>query len=243
MYDPSEALLQLGLYDYVWGEPGLLNTYNSNVQAEKARQENLAYQNMWKQIEKDKLDAEKQKTERAELAEAEAKMAELNKSLVNAKPQEAEVIKKQQAALLTRFPKLQDSYETALKAKVAEDNYQKRLINYKSMIPRIFNNDNEIDAEIQRVADSGLRESDKNDIITELRGKKSTKQMAAEARQSSIASHTGKKTTETLEEQDLTNKAQTAISSNTSPASLDEKVLNAIRSLGYSWNGTNWFKR
>lgn len=202
MYDPSEALLQLGLYDYVWGEPGLLNTYNSNVQAEKARQENLAYQNMWKQIEKDKLDAEKQKTERAELAEAEAKMAELNKSLVNAKPQEAEVIKKQQAALLTRFPKLQDSYETALKAKVAEDNYQKRLINYKSMIPRIFNNDNEIDAEIQRVADSGLRESDKNDIITELRGKKSTKQMAAEARQSSIASHTGKKTTETLEEKD-----------------------------------------
>ena len=243
MYDPSEALLQLGLYDYVWGEPGLLNTYNSNVQAEKARQENLAYQNMWKQIEKDKLDAEKQKTERAELAEAEAKMAELNKSLVNAKPQEAEVIKKQQAALLTRFPKLQDSYETALKAKVAEDNYQKRLINYKSTIPRIFNNDNEIDAEIQRVADSGLRESDKNDIITELRGKKSTKQLAAEARQSSIASHSGKKTGEALEEQDLINKAQTAISSNTSPASLDEKVLNSIRSLGYSWNGTNWFKR
>lgn len=208
MYDPSEALLQLGLYDYVWGDPGLLNTYNSNVQAEKARQENLAYQKMWKQIEKDKLDAEKQKTERAELAEAEAKMAELNKSLVNAKPQEAEVIKKQQAALLTRFPKLQDSYETALKAKVAEDNYQKRLINYKSMIPRIFNDDAEIDAEIQRVADSGLRESDKNDIITELRGKKSTKQMAAEARQSSIASHSGKKTTEALEEKDLAAKYQ-----------------------------------
>ena len=43
MYDPSEALLQLGLYDYVWGDPSLLQTYNANVQAAKAREEQAAY--------------------------------------------------------------------------------------------------------------------------------------------------------------------------------------------------------
>lgn len=101
MYDPSEALLQLGLYDYVWGNPGLLQTYNANVQAEKARQEQLAYNNMWKQIEKDKLDAEKEKQKRIDKATAQAKVNQLLQGYGYKTPQERSLIDDQivQAAI------------------------------------------------------------------------------------------------------------------------------------------------
>lgn len=75
MYDPSEALLQLGLYDYVWGNPGLLQTYNANVQAAKAREEQQAYNMLWKQIEEKKAADERAKADAAaaiEKAKAEA---------------------------------------------------------------------------------------------------------------------------------------------------------------------------
>ena len=68
MYDPSEALFQLGLYDYVWGNPGLLQTYNANVQAEKARQEQANYNKMLKQMEDDSRAAEAIKEKKMELA-------------------------------------------------------------------------------------------------------------------------------------------------------------------------------
>lgn len=101
MYDPSEALLQLGLYDYVWGNPGLLQTYNANVQAEKARQDQLAYNNLWKQIEKEKIDAEKEKQRRVEKATAQAKVNQLLQGYGYKTPQERSLIDDQivQAAI------------------------------------------------------------------------------------------------------------------------------------------------
>lgn len=245
MYDPSEALLQLGLYDYVWGDPGLLNTYNSNIQAEKARQENLAYQNMWKQIEKDKLDVEKGKLEAEKARTVEAKVAQLLKQRAEAKNTiEERQLDTEINGLLNDYPQFKDQVKGMRAAQEEDKNYAKNLNLFKGQLKRVFNTDADIDNEVRRVlAEPWLRESDRSDIISSIQSKKSTAQMSREADQASRASHTGKKTTEALEDQDLINKAQTAISSNTSPASLDEKVLNAIRSLGYSWNGTNWYKR
>jgi hypothetical protein len=243
MYDPSEALLQLGLYDYVWGNPSLLQTYNSNVQSEKARQENLQYQNMWKQIEQNKLNAEKQKTEAKELKDAEVEMAKLNKELVNAKPSDAVIIRKQQRALIAKHPSLKGSNIDAIRANEKEQAHQQYKVNFISNLPTVFKKNTDIDNAITNVMnDPTLYPDEKEKIIEGLRSKKSTEQLAAESSQSSIASHSGKKTTEALEETDLQSKATTAIKDNSSPSSLDEKVLNAIRNLGYTWKGT-WVKR
>lgn len=203
MYDPSEALLQLGLYDYVWGNPSLLQTYNSNVQAEKSRRENLAYQNMWKQIEQNKLNAEKQKTEAKELNDAEVEMAKLNKELVNAKPSDAIVIRKQQRALMAKYPQLKGSNADAYKAREQELQYQNDKARIIGELPTIFKTNDDLNSTIAGIMNNKiLRSEDKEKIIEGLRNKKSTQQMSAEASQSSISGHTGKKTTEALEEKD-----------------------------------------
>ena len=77
MYDPSEALLQLGLYDYVWGNPALLQTYNANVQADKARKEQQAYNSIWKNIELAKMRNEENKRKSIAKSTAEAKVTQL----------------------------------------------------------------------------------------------------------------------------------------------------------------------
>ena len=113
MYDPTEALFQLGLYDYVWGNPGLLQAYNANVQAEKARQEQANYNRMLKQMEDESRAAEIQKARNQEVKEARVEMAKLNKDLINARPQEAVIIRKQQEALVNKYPELETSFREA----------------------------------------------------------------------------------------------------------------------------------
>ena len=233
MYDPSEALLQLGLYDYVWGNPSLLQTYNSNVQAEKSRRENLAYQNMWKQIEQNKLNAEKQKTEAKELNDAEVEMAKLNKELVNAKPSDAIVIRKQQRALIAKHPQLKGSNADAYRAREQELQYQKDKTKIIGNLPTIFKTNNDLNNTITDIMNNEvLRPEDKEKIIEGLRSKKSTQQMSKEASQNEEASHTGKKTAEALNERDQAEKYQNML--------LEGKILTPkqekIRSKYYGAN-------
>ena len=96
MYDPSEALLQLGLYDYVWGNPSLLQTYNANVQAAKAREEQNKYNTLWKQIEMAKMQSEKDKANALKLNELNKEFDELQYKLTQTQdPLEVAWINKQ----------------------------------------------------------------------------------------------------------------------------------------------------
>ena len=245
MYDPSEALLQLGLYDYVWGNPSLLQTYNANVQAAKAREEQAKYNQIWKQIEERNAQMKEAAARQQELKEASVEMAKLNKDLINAKPQEAVIIRKQQEALVNRYPELSQSSADAIAARKAEQDYQKKKTNYIGKIPHTFANDALIDAKIKEILEQPediLRDEDKEALIKELQGKKSTAQLVKEAQQGATASHAGKKTTENLEAQDLLNKANTAISKNSRPSSLTSEIKQKIKELGYTWNGAQWVK-
>ena len=245
MYDPSEALLQLGLYDYVWGNPALLQTYNANVQAAKAREEQAKYNQIWKQIEDRNAQMKEAAARQQELKEASVEMAKLNKDLINAKPQEAVIIRKQQEALVNKYPELSQSPADAIIARKAEQNYQRNKTNYIGKIPHTFANDAAIDAQIQDILNQSedvIRDDDKEALIKELQGRKSTSQLIKEAQQSATASHAGKKTTENLNEQDLLNKANTAISANSRPSSLVPEIRQKIRELGYTWDGTQWVK-
>lgn len=203
MYDPSEALLQLGLYDYVWGDPTMLNTYNSNVQAQKAREEQARYNMLWKQIEDRNAQTKEKESYNKELKEASVEMAKLNKDLINAKPQEAVIIQKQQEALAAKYPELKSSTADAIAARKAEEDYQKAKVGIIGSIPRNFATDADIDAQVTRIMnDTTLRPEDKEAAIKDLQAKKSTAQLATEARQSAVASHSGKKTGEALNEKD-----------------------------------------
>lgn len=230
MYDPSEALFQLGLYDYVWGNPGLLQAYNANVQAERARQEQANYNNMLKQMEAESRAAEIQKARNQELKEAKVEMAKLNKDLINARPQEAVIIRKQQEALVNKYPELEMSFREANAAKAEEDAYQIGKTNTIGSIPSVFNTDAEKQAAIDKVIASNLRPEDKEDLIKSIRGTKSTAQMGKEASQSAVAGHTGKQTTEALAVNDILAKSATA---GYYPTTADKATMKAA---GYVWD-------
>lgn len=251
MYDPSEALLQLGLYDYVWGDPTLLQTYNSNVQADKARKEQMAYNNMWKNIELKKIAAEKKKEEAkaaAEQAKAldqekkdkEVKLAKLYQDYNNATgEQERAYIRKQIAALNGTSPEVENEMlaaydadrEAERQAKISEDNYQKRLVNRIAQIPKIFNTDAEIEQEIDRQANADIRPEDKAKIIDELRKTKSIEQLGREAVIASNTGFTGKKNTEALELNDVLKRASKIGEYTPTPA---DKAI--ARKYGYNWD-------
>lgn len=72
MIDP---LLQLGLYDYVWGNPTLLQTYNSNVQAEKSREAQREYNQYLKEYDRNKALTEEYRADRVEYAKLQKERA------------------------------------------------------------------------------------------------------------------------------------------------------------------------
>lgn len=270
MYDPSEALLQLGLYDYVWGNPSLLQTYNSNVQAEKARREQMAYNNMWKNIELKKIAAEKLKEEQKaqeeqakalaqEEKDKEVKLAKLYQDYNNASgEQERAYIRKQITALGGEKSKvgneMLDAYDkdkkAAADAKAIEAERHTKALKemgklYQNL--RLAKTAKDKESLAQTIYDKkmypDMNRSERDKMYAEVMGIKTVGEKIKESNEGAIASHSGKKTGESLEEQDLKNKATAAINANTPPSALDEEVLNAIRTLGHSWNGTNWFKR
>ena len=244
MYTPlDETMLQLGLYDYVWGDNTMLQNYLSRVEAEKNRESQREYNEYLKEYDKAKAEAEEAARKRQELKEAEVELASLNRDLIKARPTEAAVIRKRQAALFSKYPELSkdDSVEQAY---ADEQKYKQAKIAAQRALPTTFATDKDIDNAIASIADNAaLLDEDKEDIIKDLQSKKSTATLAREASQSAVASHAGNKTTETLNEADLKKKAEDAVKNNTSPSRLKSEVLDKIRELNYTWTANGWSKR
>lgn len=258
MYDPSEALLQLGLYDYVWGNPTLLQTYNSNVQADKARREQMAYNNMWKNIELKKIAAENEKTKEQEKKEREVKLAKLYQDYNNATgEQERAYIRKQIAALNNTSPEVENEMLSAYDADRAakemdakEEAFRhslalKEIGKLEALSRKVKTSDVKAalaESVYDRQKYPNMNDEERDKLYANIKGISTIDEKVKGAVEGAVASHSGKKTTENLEEQDLKNKAKAAIDANTPPSALDDNVRSAIRSLGYSWNGTQWVK-
>lgn len=237
-----DPLLQLGLYDYVWGNPALLQTYNSNLEAEKNRAAQYDYNQYLKEYDRARAEAEKDAAYQKELKEAEVEMATLNRDLVKANAPEAAVIAKRQEALMAKFPQLENSNEEALKKQKEEEDYQSKKIAIRSAIPTVFADENAINEQIANVMATDLRPQDKEELVKELQAKKSTAQLAKEASQSAVASHTGKKTGESLDDADLEKETLKLINAGKGPSSMNEAQRAKARELGYSYRHGTWSK-
>ena len=248
MYDPSEALLQLGLYDYVWGNPTLLQTYNANVQSQKARDEQHAYNTMWKQIELAKMKNEKDKANALKLNELNKEFDELQYKLTQTQdPLEMAWIQKQmrkvRADAAAQGMSLRGE-DNAFDASYAENRqYNEDLNAFKKSLKRSFKTEAEKNAELAKIDGSNFRDKDIIDMRKEISGIDSQQAKNAAAVSQSISSHAGKKTTEALEEKDLENKALEAIRLGTPPSALEDKVRTKIRELNRTWNGKQWSER
>lgn len=248
MYDPSEALLQLGLYDYVWGNPSLLQTYNSNVQSQKARDDQNAYNTMWKQIELAKMQNEKDKANALKLNELNKEFDELQYKLTQTQdPLEMAWIQKQmrkvRADAAAQGMSLRGEDKAFDKSYNENRQYNEDLNAFKKGLKRSFKTENEKNAELAKIDGSKFRDKDIIDMRKEISGIDSQQAKNAQAVSQSISSHAGKKTTEALEEKDLENKALEAIRLGTPPSALEDKVLSKIRELKRTWNGSQWSER
>lgn len=241
MYTPlDETMLQLGLYDYVWGDNSMLQNYLSRVEAEKNRESQREYNEYLKEYDRQKAEAEEAARKSQELKEAEVELASLNRDLIKARPTEAAVIRKRQAALFSKYPELSkdDSVEQAY---ADEQKYKQAKIAAQRALPTTFATDKDIDTAIASIADNAaLLDEDKEDIIKDLQSKKSTAQLAREASQTAVASHSGKKTSESLTDADLTKQALDAVKNNTSPSKLSKEVKLKLFALNYSYSSGKW---
>lgn len=248
MYDPSEALLQLGLYDYVWGNPSLLQTYNSNVQSQKARDDQNAYNTMWKQIELAKMQNEKDKANALKLNELNKEFDELQYKLTQTQdPLEMAWIQKQmrkvRADAAAQGMALRGEDSAFDKSYNENRQYNEDLNAFKKGLKRSFKSEAEKNAELAKIDNSGFRDKDIIDMRKEISGIDSQQAKNEAAVSQSISSHIGKKTTENLEAQDLANQASEAIRLGKKPSELDDKVRNKIREMGLTWDGVQWRQR
>lgn len=221
MYDPSEALLQLGLYDYVWGDPTMLNVYNSNVQAQKAREAQEQYNNYWKQVELENAKVEKAKADALERKEKDAKLAELYKQYNNANgAQERALIKKQIRALegdnasvesemLSAYD--QDRAQAEIDARNESARHSEALkemakINALMRKAKTAEKKEQIAQSVyDESAKTGypnMNREERDKLFAELMGIKTVGEKIKEASENEAASHAGKKTGETLAEKD-----------------------------------------
>lgn len=247
MYDPSEALLQLGLYDYVWGNPALLQTYNANVQAAKAREEQNRYNTMWKQIEMAKMQNEKDKANALKLNELNKEFDELQYKLTQTQdPLEMAWIQKQmrkvRADAVAQGMALRGEDSSFDKSYSENRQYNEDLNAFKKGLKRNFKTEAEKEAELAKIDGSGFRDKDIIEMRKEISGIDSQQAKNEAAISQSISSHAGEKTKEQLTNADLMAKANTAITANSRPSSLTPEIRQKIRGLGYTWNGAQWVK-
>lgn len=245
MYTPSdETLLQLGLYDYVWGDNSMLQNYLSRLsqeeqrkfqaeEAEKNRESQREYNEYLKEYDRNKARAE-------ELKEAKIELAQVNRDLVTAKPADRAVLVKRIEAISEKYPELNASSEEAQKANDAEHAYQAEKTGYFSEMPTSFKTVNEQRAAINDVMASNLRPEDKEKAIAELRNIKPLSLQQTEASFGAIASHSGKKTGESLDDADLTKKALDAVKNQKNPETLSKEVKIKIGELGYTYRNYKW---
>lgn len=268
MYDPSEALLQLGLYDYVWGNPSLLQTYNANVQAQKAREEQNAYNMLWKQIEEKKVAAEKAKAEQlaaAEKAKAdelarkekEAKLAGLYKDYNNAAGEQERAYIARQIKTLEGNSDVEsemlNAYDADRAAKQKAD--RDEALRHSAALREIA----DIEAKSRKLKKAAQKDALANDVYdinkypnmndaerdklyASLKGIKALDEKVSDAVEGAAASHAGEKTKKQLNDADLLAQANAAIAANSKPSSLTPEIRQKIRELGYTWNGAQWVK-
>lgn len=238
---------RVGIVNSIFGDNSMLSQHYAAKQADEASEKNREsqreYNEYLKEYDRAKAEAEKSAAYNQELKEAEATMAELNRDLVKANPTEAAVILKRREALVKKYPTLNSDDDTAQKAYDEERNYASKKLDVRSKIPTVFADENAINAQIENIMASDLRPQDKDALVTELQSKKSTAQLARESSQSAVASHAGKKTGESLDDKDITQKANDAIKNNISPARLKQEERDKIREMGYTWTTNGWSKR
>lgn len=87
-----ETLMQLGLYDYVWGDNWYPKAMQAADEAEKNRQAQKEYNQYLKEYDRAKLAEEKAKRESVEQATAKAKIAQLLEGYGYKTPQQREII-------------------------------------------------------------------------------------------------------------------------------------------------------
>ena len=260
MYDPSEALLQLGLYDYVWGNPALLQTYNANIQADKARKEQQDYNTLWKNIELAKLEKDKAEREASEQRQRDAEKAALYKqyneaegaaeraviakriAAIDGKPEskvkdemlaayDKDKIAREYAAEDEAWRKEQALKETAKISKLKDAATKKAT---KEAIARSVYN---------RELYPDMNDDERNKLYADIMGVKTIGELTSDAVKQAVAGHAGKKTGESLDEADLQKKADEAIKNNKSPSSLKQEVRDKIREMNYTWTANGWSKR
>lgn len=238
---------RVGMVNAMFGDNSMLSQYyaskNAAEESEKNRQNQSEYNQYLKEYDRANTQKEQDAAYKKELKDAEVEMASLNRDLVKADAPEAAVIKKRQEVLITKYPELSSSNDEAIAKQKEEEEYQTKKIGVRSAIPTVFADENAINTQIANVIASDLRPQDKEELVKELQSKKSTAQLAREASQSAVAGHSGKKTTESLADSDLTKKAEDAVKNNMSPARLTSEVLDKIRALNYTWKNGKWSKR
>lgn len=128
MYTPSdETMLQLGLYDYVWGDNAMLQNYLSRVEAEKNREAQRAYNEYLKEYDRAKLAQDEAVRKAQEEKEKDVKRAELLGKLKDPEigAKEKAVYRKQLEALgegdKQLAAEIEDAIQTDLKAKAEKD--------------------------------------------------------------------------------------------------------------------------
>lgn len=255
MIDP---LLQLGLYDYVWGNPSLLQTYNANVQAAKARKEQQDYNTMWHNIELAKIQKEKAEREVSEQRQRDAEKAALYKQYNEAEgAAERAVIAKRIAAIDSKADsavkdemlaaydkdKLAKEYanedeawrkeqalkETAKIGKLKDATKQKAT---KEAIARsVYNKD----------LYPEMNDDERNKLYADIMGVKTIGELKSDAVNQAIADYARNKANENLNTADLQQKANEAIKNNSfEPASTP--LGKQIRKTHYWVKGTGWKK-
>ena len=228
MYRPSdEALMQLGLYNYVWGDNSMLQNYLSRLSEDEQRKFQAEENAKNRQAQKEYNEYLKEYDNKQQQNAAKLEIAKLRKELVNADPIEAAVIEKQ--------------IEQIAKDNGLSIDTQLQEINQATeQAAEVANRKAAIMAEYKQKLDDAKTLDEKKNILTDLENERKVQDVTAEynekahaltiedvsklydyafnkptlqdAKQASVnaalASHAGKKTTERLEEKEQADKYQ-----------------------------------
>jgi hypothetical protein len=237
---------RVGMVNSIFGDNSMLSQYyaaeNAAKESEKNRQNQSEYNQYLKEYDRANAQKEQDAAYKKELKDAEVEMASLNRDLVKADAPEAAVIMKRQESLIAKYPELSSSNDEAIAKQKEEEEYQTKKIGVRSAIPTVFADENAINTQIANVIASDIRPQDKEELVKELQSKKSTAQLAREASQSAVAGHSGKKTTESLDDADLAAKTIKKITAGKGPSSMTDAERTKAKELGYRFRQGKWSK-
>jgi len=222
MYTPSdEALMQLGLYDYVWGDNSMLQNYLSRLSEEEQRKFQAEENAKNRQAQREYNEYLKNYDNKQQQNAAKLEIAKLRKELVNADPITAAVIEKQieqiakenNLSIDTQLQEINKATEEAAEvanrktAIMAEYKQQldeaKTLEEKKNILTNIENErkDKALIADYNKKAHV-LTLEDINKLYDYAFNKPTLQDAKQTSVNSALASYAGKKTTESLEEKE-----------------------------------------